>query len=187
MIVSEASLDDFRDACRKFGMRTLREAGPEGDPRRPDLDRGSHPRDDARRRLIVTARRAIADRIDDRRSTPTTTTTPEPTDRPTRGGPRRCRPIQYEAMDHTGREVKDTIDASTQEEAQQLIRQKGFFVTKISERTKAEQEGPTAAKKGGPAARRSRSRSARSRPSSSARSPASSRRSRTPACRSCGA
>ena len=44
---------------------------------------------------------------------------------------------QYEAMDHTGREVKDTIDASTQEEAQQLIRQKGFFVTKIAERTKA--------------------------------------------------
>src|SRR6187401_312380 len=43
---------------------------------------------------------------------------------------------QYEAMDHTGREVKDTIDASTQEEAQQLIRQKGFFVTKIAERTK---------------------------------------------------
>ena len=44
---------------------------------------------------------------------------------------------QYEAMDQTGREVKDSIDASTQEEAQQLIRQKGFFVTKISERTKA--------------------------------------------------
>src|SRR6478752_5871990 len=43
---------------------------------------------------------------------------------------------QYEAMDHTGKEVKDTIDASTQEEAQQLIRQKGFFVTKISERAK---------------------------------------------------
>jgi type IV pilus assembly protein PilC len=44
--------------------------------------------------------------------------------------------FQYEAMDHTGREVKDTIDAATQEEAQQLIRQKGFFVTKISERAK---------------------------------------------------
>jgi len=27
MIVSECSLDEFRDACRKFGMRTLREAG----------------------------------------------------------------------------------------------------------------------------------------------------------------
>jgi len=27
MVVSEASLDDFRTACRKFGMRTLRETG----------------------------------------------------------------------------------------------------------------------------------------------------------------
>jgi len=27
MVVSEASLDDFRTACRKFGMRTLRESG----------------------------------------------------------------------------------------------------------------------------------------------------------------
>jgi len=27
MIVAESSLDDFRNACRKFGMRTLREAG----------------------------------------------------------------------------------------------------------------------------------------------------------------
>ena len=57
--------------------------------------------------------------------------------------------FQYEAMDNTGREVKDTIDASTQEEAQQLIRQKGFFVTKISERSKAKKKGPSQAKKGG--------------------------------------
>lgn len=56
--------------------------------------------------------------------------------------------FQYEAMDNTGREVKDTIDASTQEEAQQLIRQKGFFVTKISERSKAKKKGPAGAKKG---------------------------------------
>jgi len=27
MIVSEASLDTFREACRKYGMRTLRESG----------------------------------------------------------------------------------------------------------------------------------------------------------------
>ena len=58
---------------------------------------------------------------------------------------------QYEAMDHTGREVKDAIDAATQEEAQQLIRQKGFFVTKISERVA--KKGPKSAakkkKKGG--------------------------------------
>src|SRR6187551_3630890 len=58
---------------------------------------------------------------------------------------------QYEAMDTTGKEVKDSIDAATQEEAQQLIRQKGFFVTKISERV-AKKKGPKAAakkKKGG--------------------------------------
>src|SRR5947209_266148 len=61
---------------------------------------------------------------------------------------------QYEAMDHTGREVKDSIDASTQEEAQQLIRQKGFFVTKISERSKAKKKGPVA-KKGGRKKKRS--------------------------------
>jgi len=55
---------------------------------------------------------------------------------------------QYEAMDHTGREVKDAIDAATQEEAQQLIRQKGFFVTKISEKAKKTRK-TGAAKKGG--------------------------------------
>src|SRR6201997_2895845 len=53
---------------------------------------------------------------------------------------------QYEAMDHTGREVKDTIDASTQEEAQQLIRQKGFFVTKIAEKAKKQKQRASAAK-----------------------------------------
>jgi type IV pilus assembly protein PilC len=56
---------------------------------------------------------------------------------------------QYEAMDHTGREVKDTINASTQEEAQQLIRQKGFFVTKISERAEKKKGAKAAAKRGG--------------------------------------
>jgi type IV pilus assembly protein PilC len=57
---------------------------------------------------------------------------------------------QYEAMDHTGKEVKDTIDAATQEEAQQLIRQKGFFVTKIAERAKAaKKKGAAPAKKKG--------------------------------------
>ena len=55
--------------------------------------------------------------------------------------------FQYEAMDHTGREVKDSIDAATQEEAQQLIRQKGFFVTKIAERSK-KAKSRASAKKG---------------------------------------
>jgi type IV pilus assembly protein PilC len=56
--------------------------------------------------------------------------------------------FQYEAMDHTGREVKDSIDAATQEEAQQLIRQKGFFVTKIAEKAKKAKQRASA-KKGG--------------------------------------
>lgn len=61
---------------------------------------------------------------------------------------------QYEAMDHTGREVKDAIDAATQEEAQQLIRQKGFFVTKISEKVKKTRKSATA-KRGGRRKKRS--------------------------------
>src|SRR6516165_4622281 len=56
--------------------------------------------------------------------------------------------FQYEAMDHTGREVKDSIDAATQEEAQQLIRQKGFFVTKIAEKAKKAKQRASAKKRG---------------------------------------
>lgn len=64
--------------------------------------------------------------------------------------------FQYEAMDHTGKEVKDTIDAATQEEAQQLIRQKGFFVTKISERqAKKKSKAGAQAKKTGKRKKRS--------------------------------
>ncbi len=40
---------------------------------------------------------------------------------------------QYEAMDTTGGEVKDTIDAPTEEEAQQKIRSLGYFVTKLTQ------------------------------------------------------
>ena len=42
--------------------------------------------------------------------------------------------FQYEAMDNTGLEVKDTIDAGSEQEAQSKIREKGFFVTKITEK-----------------------------------------------------
>ena len=42
--------------------------------------------------------------------------------------------FQYEAMDNTGLEVKEVIDAPSEAEAQQLIREKGFFVTKIQEK-----------------------------------------------------
>jgi type IV pilus assembly protein PilC len=39
---------------------------------------------------------------------------------------------QFEAMDATGQEIKDVIDAQSEEEAQATIRQMGYFVTKIA-------------------------------------------------------
>jgi type IV pilus assembly protein PilC len=39
--------------------------------------------------------------------------------------------FQFEAMDSTGAEIKDAIDAATEEDAQTTIRQMGYFVTKI--------------------------------------------------------
>jgi len=44
---------------------------------------------------------------------------------------------QYEAMDNTGLEIKETIDATSEAEAQQKIKEKGFFVTKIQEKGRA--------------------------------------------------
>ncbi len=40
--------------------------------------------------------------------------------------------FQFEAMDATGQEIKDVIEAATQDEAQSTIRSMGYFVTKIS-------------------------------------------------------
>jgi type IV pilus assembly protein PilC len=40
---------------------------------------------------------------------------------------------KFEAMDSTGSEVKDQVDALSEEEAQQKIKQMGYFVTKIIE------------------------------------------------------
>ncbi len=39
---------------------------------------------------------------------------------------------QFEAMDATGQEIRDVIDAASEDEAQTTIRQMGYFVTKIS-------------------------------------------------------
>jgi type IV pilus assembly protein PilC len=53
--------------------------------------------------------------------------------------------FQFEATDATGAEIKDVIDAPTEEEAQATIRQMGYFVTKINvkkARKKAEAAGP---------------------------------------------
>jgi len=58
---------------------------------------------------------------------------------------------QYEAMDNTGLEVKDTIEAGSEAEAQTMIREKGFFVTKIAE--KGRRKGDTKADKGKTAAK----------------------------------
>src|SRR5262245_50164525 len=41
--------------------------------------------------------------------------------------------FKFEAMDTTGAEVKDQVDALSEEEAQQKIKQMGYFVTKITE------------------------------------------------------
>src|SRR5215467_8951407 len=55
---------------------------------------------------------------------------------------------QFEAMDSTGQEIKDVIDAPTQEEAQATIRQMGYFVTKIAvKKGVAGKAGATGAKK----------------------------------------
>lgn len=55
--------------------------------------------------------------------------------------------FQYEAMDNTGLEIKETIDADSEAEAQQLIRDKGFFVTKIQEKGRTKKSKTAVAKK----------------------------------------
>jgi type IV pilus assembly protein PilC len=55
--------------------------------------------------------------------------------------------FKYEAMDTSGGEVKDSIDAQSEEEAQQKIRQMGYFVTKIAEVQSGKGKGK--GKKGG--------------------------------------
>jgi type IV pilus assembly protein PilC len=54
--------------------------------------------------------------------------------------------FQFEAMDATGQEIRDVIEASTEEEAQATIRQMGYFVTKISVRKSRAAGGPAAEK-----------------------------------------
>ncbi|MFQ3652428.1 MAG: type II secretion system F family protein [Gemmataceae bacterium] len=54
---------------------------------------------------------------------------------------------KYEAMDTQGGEVKDSIEATNEEEAQQKIRQMGYFVTKITEQASKKGKGKKAAGK----------------------------------------
>jgi len=58
---------------------------------------------------------------------------------------------QFEAMDSTGEEIRDVIEAPSEEEAQATIRQMGYFITKISvkkSRKAAGEQGAKAKKKG---------------------------------------
>lgn len=56
--------------------------------------------------------------------------------------------FQFEAMDTTGQEIRDVIEAESEEEAQATIRQMGYFVTKISVK-KSRDKGGASRKAGG--------------------------------------
>ena len=55
--------------------------------------------------------------------------------------------FQFEAMDATGQEIRDEIDAPSEDEAQTTIRQMGYFVTKISVKKSAVKAGTGGKKK----------------------------------------
>jgi type IV pilus assembly protein PilC len=55
--------------------------------------------------------------------------------------------FQFEAMDSTGAEIKDVIEAPTEEDAQATIRQMGYFVTKITVKKSRKKADTGAAKK----------------------------------------
>ncbi|QDT37532.1 type II secretion system F family protein [Stratiformator vulcanicus] len=68
--------------------------------------------------------------------------------------------FQYEAMDNTGLEIKETIEAATEAEATAAIREKGFYVTKITEKDRKKKKkdaakgGAAGSKKKGPQAKK---------------------------------
>src|SRR5262245_66561838 len=55
--------------------------------------------------------------------------------------------FQFEAMDSTGAEIKDVIEAATEEDAQATIRQMGYFVTKITVKKARKKADASATKK----------------------------------------
>ncbi len=65
---------------------------------------------------------------------------------------------EYAAMDNTGAEVKDTIEAPSEADAQTIIRQKGFYLTKIAEKGRGKKDknakGKGPAKKKGAGSRK---------------------------------
>src|SRR5215475_15346520 len=56
--------------------------------------------------------------------------------------------FKFEAMDTTGGEVRDSVEAASEEEAQQKIRNMGYFVTKITEVSGKKGKGKGAKAKG---------------------------------------
>src|SRR5438309_844540 len=56
--------------------------------------------------------------------------------------------FKFEAMDTAGAEVKDSVDAASEEEAQQKIRQMGYFVTKLTETAGKKKDKRKVAKRG---------------------------------------
>ncbi|MCS7159234.1 MAG: type II secretion system F family protein, partial [Gemmatales bacterium] len=54
---------------------------------------------------------------------------------------------KFEAMSAKGEEVKDSIEAASEEEAQQKIRQMGYYVTRLQEVRDARKKGAKAGKK----------------------------------------
>ncbi len=93
---------------------------------------------------------------------------------------------QFEAMDTTGGEVKDAIEAANEEEAQQKIQQMGYFVTKITE-VAAAKKGKKGKKKGQTQEGQGLRHRRRLQQGARAPSPASSPSCRTPACPCCAA
>src|SRR5256714_4864948 len=57
--------------------------------------------------------------------------------------------FKFEAMDTTGGEVTDSVDAASEEEAQQKIKNMGYFVTKITEVADKKGKGKDGKKKKG--------------------------------------
>src|SRR5262249_57308030 len=55
--------------------------------------------------------------------------------------------FKFEAMDTTGEEVKDQIEALNEEEAQQKIKQMGYFVTKLTQLGDAKRGGKKGTKR----------------------------------------
>ena len=56
--------------------------------------------------------------------------------------------FKFEAMDTTGEEVKDQIEALNEEEAQQKIKQMGYFVTKLTQLGEAKKGGKRGKRRG---------------------------------------